>query len=58
MNAISKYLATIGAKGGRKRAAHPKRVELAKRAANTRWSNAKRLSKHEQCQSAQPSETK
>lgn len=43
MNA-KKYLAMIGARGGRKRAEHPNRSALAKRAANARWNNAKRIS--------------
>ncbi len=43
VKAVNKYLSEIGARGGRKRKDHPNKHELAKRAANARWT-AKRLS--------------
>ncbi len=52
------YMAKIGRVGGRKRKEHPRKSELAKRAANTRWQQAKRLSKHDECQSCETAENK
>ncbi len=57
MNAISKYMSKIGKLGGEKRANHPNKSDLAKRAANTRWT-AKRLSKQLSDQSCQTDENK
>lgn len=37
-------MAEIGGKGGAKRATHPLRIEMARKAAQIRWRNAKRLS--------------
>ncbi len=52
------YMAKIGREGGRKRKQHPDKSELAKRAANTRWNNAKRMSKQNECQSCTAAENK
>ncbi len=57
MNAISKYMSKIGKRGGLKRALHPNKSELAKRAADVRWT-AQRLSKQNECQSCQTAENK
>ncbi len=50
-------MATIGRKGGRKRANHPDKSNLAKRAAEVRWT-AQRLSKQLSDQSCQTAENK
>ncbi len=57
MNAISKYMSKIGKRGGSKRAQHPDKSELAKRAAEVRWT-AQRLSKQLSDQSCQTAENK
>ncbi len=50
-------MSKIGKLGGLKRAHHPAKHELAKRAAEVRW-NTKRLSKQNECQSCQTAENK
>ncbi len=57
VKAVNKYLSEIGARGGRKRKDHPNKSELAKRAANARWT-AKRLSKQITDQSTPNGENK
>lgn len=39
-----KYMQLIGGKGGAKRATHPLRIEMARKAAQARWKRAKQVS--------------